>query len=278
MRRGKLNKSTYIYLLLSAFFTIFAYISDQLVINFENKNRILSIDYDDLQTEIKSLKTLENNFETFGFQIDNLLFAQLKNRNFYIKNIHELDNNKEFNNLFIDDRSIYNLKNDFINSAIILISNIEKIYQNYYNLSYDNAYVSFESDVLKNFTNKIIDLNKILELNIDKFNNKNVDQINDLLENDFSNYSFSDWMDIRNIKLVYLETLFNEQNKVEPFIKNLEKTIEDKELDLEIKFKKIKSINNFVNYFILNGIISQILTLLFLLLLFRSLLSNKQIY
>jgi len=277
MRRGKLNKSTYIYLLLSAFFTIFAYISDQLVINFENKNRILSIDYDDLQTEIKSLKTLENNFETFGFQIDNLLFAQLKNRNFYIKNIHELDNNKEFNNLFIDDRSIYNLKNDFINSAIILISNIEKIYQNYYNLSYDNAYVSFESDVLKNFTNKIIDLNKILELNIDKFNNKNVEKINDLLENDFSNYSFSDWMDIRNMKLVYLETLFNEQNKIEPFIKNLEKTIEDKELDLEIKFKEIKSINNFVNYFILSGIISQILTLLFLLLLFRSLLSNKQI-
>ena len=277
MRRGKLNKSTYIYLLLSAFFTIFAYISDQLVINFENKNRILSIDYDDLQTEIKSLKTLENNFETFGFQIDNLLFAQLKNRNFYIKNIHELDNNKEFNNLFIDDRSIYNLKNDFINSAIILISNIEKIYQNYYNLSYDNAYVSFESDVLKNFTNKIIDLNKILELNIDKFNNKNVDQINDLLENDFSNYSFSDWMDIRNMKLVYLETLFNEQNKIEPFIKNLEKTIEDKELDLEIKFKEIKSINNFVNYFILSGIISQILTLLFLLLLFRNLLLNKQI-
>ena len=277
MRRGKLNKSTYIYLLLSAFFTIFAYISDQLVINFENKNRILSIDYDDLQTEIKSLKTLENNFETFGFQIDNLLFAQLKNRNFYIKNIHELDNNKEFNNLFIDDRSVYNLKNDFINSAIILISNIEKIYQNYYNLSFDNAYSTFKSDVLKNFTNKIIDLNKILELNIDKFNNKNVEKINDLLENDFSNYSFSDWMDIRNIKLVYLETLFNEQNKIEPFIKNLEKTIEDKELDLEIKFKKIKSINNFVNYFILSGIISQILTLLFLLLLFRNLLLNKQI-
>lgn len=277
MRRGKLNKSTYIYLLLSAFFTIFAYISDQLVINFENKNRILSIDYDDLQTEIKSLKTLENNFETFGFQIDNLLFAQLKNRNFYIKNIYELDNNKKFNDLFIDDRSIYNLKNDFINSTIILISNIEKIYQNYYNLSYDNAYVSFKSDVLKNFTNKIIDLNKILDLNIDKFNNENVEQINGLLENDFSNYSFSDWMDIRNMKLVYLETLFNEQNKIEPFIKNLEKKIEDKELDLEIKFKEIKSTNNFVNYFILSGIISQILTLLFLLLLFRSLLLNKQI-
>lgn len=277
MRRGKLNKSTYIYLLLSAFFTIFAYISDQLVINFENKNRILSIDYDDLQTEIKSLKTLENNFETFGFQIDNLLFAQLKNRNFYIKNIYELDNNEKFNDLFIDDRSVYNLKNDFINSVIILISNIEKIYQNYYNLSYDNAYITFKSDVLKNFTNNIIDLNKILELNIDKFNNKNVEKINDLLENDFSNYSFSDWMDIRNMKLVYLETLFNEQNKIEPFIKNLEKTIEDKELDLEIKFKEIKSINNFVNYFILSGIISQILTLLFLLLLFRNLLLNKQI-
>ena len=277
MRRGKLNKSTYVYLLLSAFFTIFAYISDQLVINFENKNRILSIDYDDTQTEIKSLNALENNLENYGMQIDNLFYSELKNRNFYIKNIYEIENNKDFRQLFIDDRSIENLKFDFVNSTIQLILNIDKVYENYYNLSYDDTYLSFENDILKNFSDKIIELDKILEFNLDKFNNKSVEELNKLLENDFSNYALSDWMDIRNIRLVYLETLFNETNKIEPFIENLEKTIEDKELDLEIKFKNIKSTNNFINYFILSGIISQILTLFFLLLLFRSLLLNKQI-
>ena len=277
MRRGKLNKSTYVYLLLSAFFTIFAYISDQLVINFENKNRILSIDYDDAQTEIKSLNALENNLENYGMQIDNLFYSELKNRNFYIKNIYEIENNKDFRQLFIDDRSIENLKFDFVNSTLQLIFNIDKVYENYYNLSYDDTYLSFENDILKNFSDKIIELDKILEFNLDKFNNKSVEELNKLLENDFSNYALSDWMDIRNIRLVYLETLFNETNKIEPFIENLEKIIEDKELDLEIKFKNIKSTNNFINYFILSGIISQILTLLFLLLLFRSLLLNKQI-
>ena len=40
MRRGKLTKSSYIILLASAIFTILAYVSDQVVINKQNKSRI----------------------------------------------------------------------------------------------------------------------------------------------------------------------------------------------------------------------------------------------
>ena len=37
MRRGKLNKTSYLILLASAIFTILAYVSDQVVINKQNK-------------------------------------------------------------------------------------------------------------------------------------------------------------------------------------------------------------------------------------------------
>ena len=39
MRRGKLNKTAYILLIISAIFTILSYVSDQLVIGYENKLR-----------------------------------------------------------------------------------------------------------------------------------------------------------------------------------------------------------------------------------------------
>ena len=47
------------------------------------------------------------------------------------------------------------------------------------------------------------------------------------------------------------------------------------EEDLNNIFLKIKKNNTIKNYFILTGIISQILTLFFLLLLFRSLIKQK---
>ena len=54
MRRGKLTKSSYIILLASAIFTILAYVSDQVVINKQNKSRILDLEYNKLVTDISS--------------------------------------------------------------------------------------------------------------------------------------------------------------------------------------------------------------------------------
>ena len=55
----------------------------------------------------------------------------------------------------------------------------------------------------------------------------------------------------------------------------MSKFLEDKETQLNISFIEIKIKNKYKNYFILTGIISQILTLFFLLLLFRSLIKQK---
>ena len=62
----------------------------------------------------------------------------------------------------------------------------------------------------------------------------------------------------------------NDLDKLEQFIVMLDDQILTLEKEEEIKFNKLKSLNINKNYFILTSITSQIFSLLFLLLLFRS--------
>ena len=57
--------------------------------------------------------------------------------------------------------------------------------------------------------------------------------------------------------------MFKETKKLTPVIDHLDKITDDKIYDLDIIFFKQKKINTYKNYFILIGIISQILTLFF---------------
>ena len=56
----------------------------------------------------------------------------------------------------------------------------------------------------------------------------------------------------------------------------LEKIIEERNLDLDTLLRKIKNSNAIKNYYILGSIISQILTLLFLLILFKKMIIFNQ--
>ena len=66
MRRGKLNKTAYILLIISAIFTILSYVSDQLVIGYENKLREKKSSYQTLDTEIKSLESTDLILDSFS--------------------------------------------------------------------------------------------------------------------------------------------------------------------------------------------------------------------
>ena len=85
----------------------------------------------------------------------------------------------------------------------------------------------------------------------------------------------ADWNSIRNYKLLLLENFYKETEKLIYIDDYLSKLLEDKETRLNVTFIEIKTKNKFKNYFILTGIISQILTLFFLLLLFRDLIKQK---
>ena len=86
MRRGKINKLSYFLIILSAIFTVLSYVSDQVVIRFENDLRMKNIVYQDLDTKIKSLESTSTKLENLQIQSNDIINNELLQRNFWIKN------------------------------------------------------------------------------------------------------------------------------------------------------------------------------------------------
>lgn len=290
MRRGKLNKFSYITILFSALFTVMAYVSDQLVINYENKMRILNLEYQNLSTEIKSLEKTISTFDTTGFKKDSLIYSEIKQRNFFLKNILLLDkdNKTEYTDQYLkmfrgEDNDyewpIKNIKVRAINSVRNMIWDINNIIADYRIVFNNPIFDQLSSFSKENFLEKFNSYEKLYNYNLDKFNNKNFKNFEDILftKNISSTLELADWYSLRNYKLLILENLYNETEKLSYIDEYLSKLLEDKETQLNISFIEIKIKNKYKNYFILTGIISQILTLFFLLLLFRNLIKQKVI-
>ena len=290
MRRGKLNKFSYITILFSALFTVMAYVSDQLVINYENKMRILNLEYQNLSTEIKSLEKTISTFDTTGFKKDSLIYSEIKQRNFFLKNILLLDkdNKTEYTDQYLkmfrgEDNDyewpIKNIKARAINSVRNMIWDISNIIADYRIVFNNPIFDQLSSFSKENFLKKFNSYEKLYNYNLDKFNNKNFKNFEDILftKNISNTLELADWYSLRNYKLLILENLYNETEKLSYIDEYLSKLLEDKETQLNISFIEIKIKNKYKNYFILTGIISQILTLFFLLLLFRNLIKQKVI-
>ena len=124
---------------------------------------------------------------------------------------------------------------------------------------------------------RIINPEKLYNNNLDIFWNKDYKDFDDkLFTNGISkNYEIKDWVSFRNFKLLLLENFYKETQKMYKLEEYIDKKTINNEEDLNNILLKIKKNNTIKNYFILTGIISQILTLFFLLLLFRSLIKQK---
>ena len=290
MRRGKLNKISYITIIISAFFTILAYVSDQLVINFENKMRILNLKYQNLSTEIKSLEKTISTFDTTGFKKDSLIYSEIKQRNFFLKNIILLakDNKTDFADEYLDmfagedndqEWAIKNIKARAINSVRYMIWEIDDIIEDYRIVFNNPIFEEIDTFSKEIFLKKFNSYEDLYNYNLDKFNNKNFKNFEDILftKNISRTLELADWSSIRNYKLLILENLYKETEKLNDISDYLSKVLEDKEIQLNVSFIEVKTKNKYKNYFILTGIISQILTLFFLLLLFRNLIKQKVI-
>ena len=275
MRRGKLNKSAYIFIIISAIFTIIAYVADQLVINFENKNRIILMNYNNLNSDLKSYEATSLKLDSLGFQLENLLTSQLKLRNFYIKNILYAEYDEKFKKNFSGEFAISNFK-------LMTLQNNRSFYLEIFKFVDDYNRI-FSNKIFKKLDIKTDVLIEVLESpetifnnNLDKFYVKKYDDIQSILvNNNLDEFTLKNWQDLRNFRLLYLENIFNFNNKLEKIIEEIDDYVEEIELDLGILFKERKKISSTINYFILTGIISQIMTLFFLLVLFRHLILNK---
>ena len=282
MRRGKLNKTSYIILLASAIFTILAYVSDQVVINKQNKSRILDLEYNKLVTNISSLERFNSTISNIGFKKDSLISTELKKRNFFLKNLSlfNLEKEEDISMLLKGGLAINNIKIRAINSTRNLMYDIADI-----SLAYTIVLENEFFDQVEDFSKKkfidnlknIINPEKLYNDNLDIFWNKDYKDFDDkLFTNGISkNYEIKDWFSFRNFKLLLLENFYKETEKMYKVEEYIDEKIINNEEDLNNILLKIKKNNTYKNYFILTGIISQILTLFFLLLLFRSLIKQK---
>jgi hypothetical protein len=282
MRRGKLNKTSYIILLASAIFTILAYVSDQVVINKQNKSRILDLEYNKLVTNISSLERFNSTISNIGFKKDSLISTELKKRNFFLKNLSlfNLKKEEDISVLLKGGLAINNIKIRAINSTRNLMYDISDI-----SIAYTIALENEFFDQIEDFSKKkfidnlenIVNPEKLYNDNLDIFWNKDYKDFDDkLFTNDISkNYEIKDWFSFRNFKLLLLENFYKETEKMYKVGEYIDEKIINNEEDLNNILLKIKKNNTYKNYFILTGIISQILTLFFLLLLFRSLIKQK---
>ena len=282
MRRGKLNKTSYIILLASAIFTILAYVSDQVVINKQNKSRILDLEYNKLVTNISSLERFNSTISNIGFKKDSLISTELKKRNFFLKNLSlfNLKKEEDISVLLKGGLAINNIKIRAINSTRNLMYDISDI-----SIAYTIALENEFFDQIEDFSKKkfidnlenIVNPEKLYNDNLDIFWNKDYKDFDDkLFTNGISkNYEIKDWFSFRNFKLLLLENFYKETEKMYKVEEYIDEKIINNEEDLNNILLKIKKNNTYKNYFILTGIISQILTLFFLLLLFRSLIKQK---
>ena len=282
MRRGKLNKTSYLILLASAIFTILAYVSDQVVINKQNKSRILDLEYNKLVTNISSLERFNSTISNIGFKKDSLISTELKKRNFFFKNLSlfNLKKAEDISVLLKGGLAINNIKIRAINSTRNLMYDIADI-SIAYTIALENEFFDQIEDFSKikfidNLEN-IVNPEKLYNDNLDIFWNKDYKDFDDkLFTNGISkNYEIKDWFSFRNFKLLLLENFYKETEKMYKVGEYIDEKIINNEEDLNNILLKIKKNNTIKNYFILTGIISQILTLFFLLLLFRSLIKQK---
>ena len=287
MRRGSLNKISYFLIIISAFFTVLSYLSDQAVIRLENEIRMKNFNYQDLDTKIKNLESITITLSNIQVQSDDIILNELIQRNFWIKNLFILESKKEYfddlrKNLkvLIDDPFVINnIKYRAASSFWDLRDNIYDERETMLLVFTENIFSEidfFSSDeFIKNIS--LENASDFIEKNQDKFYKlNNLDQLVKLLNaKDYKNFELVNWWDLRNFRLLWIEKFDKEIAKIEHIDEYITKVIDDNILDLDIIFYEIKKMNNFKNYFILLGIISQILTLLFLLLLFRSLIKEK---
>ena len=284
MRRGKLNKFSYLLIIISALFTVIAYVSDQLVIRYENNLRLNNFNYQNLNTEIKNIESVSSTLNDLEMQSFSILINELTQRNFWIKNLFIMESDKSYFKEIRKDLDVLidgsfpvdNIKLRARISTKDLISNIINLRDSFlpiFDKKIFNDINFFSSDEFKKKLSVIGLINK----NPNKF--YRIKDLDDLLDSVFDekylDIELAYWWDLRNFRLLLTENLYNEIEKLTPVNEYIDKVLEDKILVLDDIINKKNRINTYKNYFILTGIISQILTLFFLLLLFRSLIKQK---
>ena len=285
MRRKFFNAKSIIYIILIAIFTLTSYISDQGVIRQEDNLRKSDIKIDSLTTQIYDVNAMGNQFMSLQMFLTESLVEFHRNQLFWIKSLILLERNSKnidknmSNNLIDYNYTIESVKSRFNNhyyqifvKSLEIVDKFEDIHT--WNQNYFTDYFDKEDFYIEEKLN--FDFRDIFENNLDSFNIKDVSiyypppttkAFNEFtIINYLDIYTFSHFL-LRNME-DYSDIIIEESNKINKLNTDYSQLLYD---ELSVN----KSISSLKNYLVLVSIISQILSLFFLLLFFRNLLINK---
>ena len=159
---------------------------------------------------------------------------------------------------------------------------IDTVYHWNYELFKKYFVIQDGETLYKGVTLDFVDLDKIFKENIDEFYYKDIDLYKDILFSDktreatLANFTLKNWLDLNRFTILLIENLENNIKLIAENVDYVDKLTEEDEKNLEDKFIDLKTVSFRKNYLILFSILSQVLSLLFLLLLFRSFLMIKR--
>ena len=291
MRRKKENL-TLILIIFVAFFTLLSYVFDQLVIRKEDSIRNKTIELRNLNYELTTLNSLSMQVEDISYSINRFLEEFFVKRNYWLKNfllLYRYDLNKvEFKKNYRDSG------NDILNWVKYqMIKRLDdarsKSHSTYFDLTqlvinypkyFDKWIKEYEIDEQNNFLQSFTDYKKIFNKNSNIFYKKEFDFYYSLFdyEPDLMPDLLSDeWIDLTNFTTLILLNLDKNEKQLRDKIELFDDESEKLSNLVEKKTQKIKQESSLKNYFILLSIICQILSLFFLLLLFKNILKNLKI-
>tara|TARA_B110000305_G_scaffold153224_1_gene169831 strand:- start:180 stop:1079 length:900 start_codon:yes stop_codon:yes gene_type:complete len=294
MRRAIENKKIIIYILLVAFFTVSSYVFDQTAVRIEDSIRNKNILIDTTKTNLKNFESLSSQLETIRSDLDNLVSLNLKDLHFWLKSYllitrYDLDSNE--NRKFFKDSedALYQIKDRLLStyqSITVQSGDIGEKLDEVYSWNYElfskymtevNGEKLYEG-VYSNFYNH----EEIFNNNLSKFKIKNFKKYDvDILypqekrNKVMQSFYLNNWYDLHQFTLLLIKNLDDNGNDISENELYIDELAEKKEILLYSEIEKLKNISNKKNSSILLSIFSQILSLLFLLMLFRNLILNS---
>jgi len=278
MRRGKLNNISIKLVVLIAFFTLTSFVFDQLVIQTENKIRDVDFEYERNFNEYLRTKSVL-------FNVNDLVYrTRVKGENFIDraeileKAIYNIKFNKvyfenNFNDIFDSDLN-QNLQTIFINRYKSMYLEIFEESSDLFKLARGLPIRAMKEKIFLDENQKVVDsmwgLEKVLNSNIEFYDTykfyekKEINTFDDYLDLRANLREFLNYYSNSSVHLIQINDIYGKYY-------NFFAAKSYEYLD------KLNKNQNLKNFYILLSVLAQILSLFFLLLLFKTLLNFKKV-
>ncbi len=291
MRRGTLNKTSIILIFFVALSTILSFGFDQMVIRTEDKIRNLNIEYQNINNNLSKHETISETLDSISMGGGLNFTPIILRRNLLIKSyiLNEIDRydffNRKSNKINAQDLGRMMMKEilEVTDMTIEIRSQYEQLYiinekifekvgkDEYHSLSdlFEADMNPFKKDKDKFFNKNVLVYTKLLGFNY-HWIDKSYSDLQEYREKAIKEFRLRDWYDVYKYKMLLFKKIENDMKIMDELselfiLKSDELYKKSNEKLSELKSSHIKK-----NFYILTSIFFQIVSLLFLLLLFRS--------